>query len=88
MCGLFKRNCLLGAPEVSSTTSIPAGVAARSCGDLSSWHWNPGLGGSGVGLDLLIPEISLLNFYPPHMGERSVCCMSEALLPVWMNVVS
>ena len=29
------------------------------------------MGWPGVGLGLLTPEISLLNFYPPHVGETS-----------------
>ena len=28
-------------------------------------HW---IGGSGLGLGLLAPEIYLPNFYPPHVG--------------------
>ena len=34
-----------GAPTVSSTDSIPTGFEAGSCGALSSWSRNPGLGG-------------------------------------------
>ena len=52
----------------------------------------PGFGtlgwGPGVGVGLLTPEISLLNFYPPHVGEGTVHSMSVPLLPVWMDVVS
>ena len=52
----------------------------------------PGTGtlgwGPGVGLGLLTPQISLLNFYPPYMGEGPARFTSELLLPVWMDVVS
>ena len=71
---------LLGTPEVSSTDSVPLVFAARIYGDLSSWHWNSGLG-------LLIPKISLPNFYPLHMGMGPGCSTSPHLLPIWMDVV-
>ena len=52
----------------------------------------PGTGtlgwGPGVGLGLLIPRISLLNFYPPHMGMGPAHSISLPLLQVWMDVVS
>ena len=31
-------------PAVSSTNSVPTGFCSQKLGDLSSWHWNPGLG--------------------------------------------
>ena len=33
-------------------------------------------------------KISLLNFYPPHVGVGPACSMSATLLPVWMDMVS
>ena len=52
----------------------------------------PGTGslgwGAGVQLGLLAPEISLPNFYPPHMNAGPPCSMSLSLLQVWMDVVS
>ena len=52
----------------------------------------PGIGtlewGAGVGLGLLTPAISLLIFYPPHMGEGPAGSASVPFLPVWMDVVS
>ena len=52
----------------------------------------PGTGTLGWGPDvelrLLAPEISLLNFYPPHVGEGTVHSMSVPLLPVWVDMVS
>ena len=50
MCGFPKRNCL-GLQNPPPPTQSLLVFAARSCGDLSSWHWNPGLGawcGSGT----------------------------------------
>ena len=44
--------------------------------------------GPGVGLGLLAPGISLLNFYPPHVDVGPACSTSVSLLPVWMDVVS
>ena len=61
---------LLATPGVSSTNSIPACFSARSYGDLSSWHWNPGLGawcGAGTPCSRDIPPES----YPPRMNVGS-----------------
>ena len=44
MCGVFTRNCLRLQKFLSPAQS-PLVFATRSCGDLSSWHWNPGLKG-------------------------------------------
>ena len=62
MCGSFKRNCL-GLQNFLPLSQSSLVFASRSCGDLSFWHWNPGLGGTGVGLGLLTPKISLPIFY-------------------------
>ena len=78
---------LLGALDVSSMDSIPAGLAARSCGDSFSWRWSPGVGGAGVGLGLLAPETSLQSFYPPHVDVGPAHSTSVPLLPVWMDMV-
>ena len=43
MCGFPKRNCL-GVQQPPPLTQSPLVLAARSCGVLPSWHWNPGLG--------------------------------------------
>ena len=43
MCGFFKRNCLRLQKFLPSTQSLLM-FAARNFEDLSSWHWNPGLG--------------------------------------------
>ena len=42
-CGFSKKNCLGLQQFLSPTQSLPV-FAAWNCGDLSSWHWNPGLG--------------------------------------------
>ena len=48
MCGFFKRNCL-GLQQFLSPTQSLLVFEARSCRDLSSWHWSPGLGyGAGT----------------------------------------
>ncbi|KAF6104168.1 hypothetical protein HJG60_011186 [Phyllostomus discolor] len=41
--GLFMRNCL-GLQKFLPLTQSPLVFTARSYGDLSSCHWNPGLG--------------------------------------------
>ena len=41
-----------------------------------------------MGLGLLITEISLPNFYPPHIDVVLAHSVSPPLLPVWMDVVS
>ena len=43
VCGFFKRN-FLGLQKFYPLTQRPLVFATRSYGDLSSWHWNPGLG--------------------------------------------
>ena len=43
ICGFFKKNCL-GLQKFLLTQSLLF-FEASNCGDLSSWHWNPGLGG-------------------------------------------
>ena len=48
----------------------------------------PWVGRPSVGLGLLALEISLLNFYPPHMSVGPAYSSSMPLLPVWMDVVS
>ena len=43
VCGFFNRNCFRLQEFLSPTQSLLAS-AARSYGDLSPWHCNPGLG--------------------------------------------
>ena len=44
MCVFLKRNCLVPQQFLPLTQSLLPFVA-RSYGDLSSWYWNPGVGG-------------------------------------------
>ena len=78
---------LLGAPEVSSTDLIPTGFCSQKLWELIFLTLEPWAGRPGVGLGLLALEISLLSFYPPHMGKGPACSTSALLLPVWMDVV-
>ena len=61
MCGSFKSNCL-GLQKFLPLTQSPLVFAARSYGDLSAWHWNPGLEGPVLELGLLTPAISLPRY--------------------------
>ena len=45
--------------------------------------WRP-----GIGLGLLTPKTSLLNFYPPHVDIGPAHSTSVPLLPVWMDAIS
>ena len=85
VCGFFKRNCL-GLQKFLPQTQSLLVFAARSCGTYlpvtGTLGWGP-----GVGLGLLTPELSLLNFYPPHVGEGPAHSTSVPLLPVWVYVV-
>ena len=55
--GFFKRNCL-GLEKFLPPTQSLLVFAARSCGDLPSWYWNPGLGFLVWGWDSLLPRCS------------------------------
>ena len=79
---------LFGAPEVSSTDSIPAGFCSQKLLGLTFLALEPWGREPGVRLELLIPEISLLNFHPPHRHEGTAHSASLPLLPVWMDVVA
>ena len=74
MCGFFKRNCL-GLQQFLPPNQSPLVFAARNSGDLSSWHWNPGLGawcGAGTPHSWDTPP----KFLPTTWGwETSQICM-------------
>ena len=53
--GFCKRN-YLGNQKFLPLTQSSLVFTARGYGDLSSWHWNPGLGVPGVGLGLFAPK--------------------------------
>ena len=80
MSGFPKRNCL-GLQQSPLSTQSPLVFTARSCGDLPSWHWNPGLWGL-----VWAPEICLLNFCPHGYGPAHFA--STRLLLLWIDVVS
>ena len=79
---------LFWTSEVSSNNSIPTGFLQPEV--MRTYLPGTGtlVGGPGVGLGLLAPEIFLLNFYLPYMGEGPAHSMSAPLLEVWMVVVS
>ena len=67
---------------------MPPGVCSQKVWGLIFLALEPWAGEPGVGLGLLAPEISPLNFYPSHMGVGPSCSVSATLLPAWMDVVS
>ena len=78
---------LLRAPALSSTDSVPTGFHSQKLRGLTFLALESWAGGPGADLGLLTPEISLLDFYPPHVCAEPVHSMSVLLL-VWMDVVS
>ena len=64
----------LRAPAASSTNSIPTGFLSPLLQGLIFLALEPWAGGPGVGLGLLAPKISLLNFYPCGCGTS--CSLS------------
>ena len=78
---------LLGAPEVSSTNSIPTGFYSLKLWGLIFLALEPWAGEHGAGLGLLTPQISPLNF-PPHVDMGPAHSMSVPLLMVQVDVVS
>ena len=85
MCGFPKRNCL-GLQQLPLLTQSALVFTARSCGDLPSWHWNPGLGGLVWVRDSSFPSCPFRIFI--HVGVGPAHSSSAPLLPVWMDVVS
>ena len=81
LCEFFKRNCfrcqkfLLAIQSPLDFQPEVMGIYLPSTGSLA--------GRPGVGLKLLTPEISLPNFYSPHMDVGTL-----SLLLLWMDVVS
>ena len=59
---------LLGAPEASSTYSIPAGFPSQKLWGLIFMALESWTGGRDVGLGLLALKISLPNLYPCDCG--------------------
>ena len=71
VCGFFKGNCL-GFQKFLPLTQSLLVFAARSYGDLSSWYWNPGLGGQVWGWASLFPiylsQIFIHQMYLFHIS--------------------
>ena len=87
MCGFFQRNCLGLQQFLPPTQSLLFFFSPKS------WEFiflalEPWAEGPVVGLGLLTPDISLPNFYPPHVDVGPAHSASQLLLPVWMGVVS
>ena len=68
VCVFFKRNCL-GLQEFLPLTQSPLAFAARSCGDLSSWHWSPRLVGLVWGWDSSLTKYPS-QFFIHHMWVK------------------
>ena len=79
---------LLGFLSVSSTDSIPTGFCSQKLCGLIFLALEPWAGGPGVGLGLLVPKVSLLNFYPLHLDVGPSLSTTLPLLLVWMGGVS
>ena len=60
---------MLRAPAASSTESIPDGFHSQKLWELIFLALEYWCGGPGMGLGLLAPELSVLNFYP--VGRRA-----------------
>ena len=76
-----------GAPVVSSTDSIPTGFCSQNLWGFTFLALEAWAGGTGVGLGLLVPEISLPNFYPVHVGVGPASSMSAPLLRPSLDMV-
>ena len=79
----LRRAVLQQTPPL--TQSLLA-FAARNCGDLSSWSWNPGLGFLVWVWDSFLPRYLSQIFI--HVSVGPAHSMSMPLLPVWTDMVS
>ena len=91
--GSFKRRCLR-ILQLLPLSLPPLAFTARNYGDLSSWHWNPGLGFLVWGWNPLLLRNSF-RFLSTAQGCGATCftcaglCISPSpLLPIRMNVTS
>ena len=83
MCGFFKRNCL-GLQKFLPLIQTLLVFTARSYGDLSSWHWNPGLGSLVWGWDSLLPTYpSQIFIHHKLMWGQSVLCLCPSYQSGW-----
>ena len=80
--GFFKRNGL-GLQKFLPPTQSPLVFAARNCGDLLSWHWNPGLGGL-----VWVWASSLLDvppeFFSTWVWDQPILCLCPSYPSGWM----
>ena len=84
MCGFFKRNCL-GLQKFLPLIQSLLVFTARSCGDLSSWHWNPELGSLVWGLDsLLLRYPSQIFIYHTWVRDQSILHLHLSYQLGWM----
>ena len=84
VCGFFKGNCL-GLHKFLPPTQSLMVFAARSYGDLPSWHWNPGLWGLLWGWDSLLLRYPSPNFiHPTWMWGQPVPCLHPSYRSGWM----
>ena len=83
VCGFFKRNCLR-LQKFLPLTQSPLIFAARSCGDLSSWHWNLGLGFLVWGWDsLLLRYPSRMSIHHMWMWDQPILCFCPSYQSGW-----
>ena len=84
LCGFFKRNCL-GLQQFLPPTQSLLDFAAWSCGDLSSRHWNPGLGGLMWGWDSLLPRYtSWIFIHHTWVWDQPILCPCPSYQCEWM----
>ena len=79
---------ILGASAVSSADLIPPVFCNQKLWGLIFLVLEPWAQGASVGLGLLTPEVSVSNFYLPHVDVGPAHSVSISFLPVWMDVVS
>ena len=84
MCGFFERKCLR-IQHFLPLTQSPLVFAARSYGDLSSCHWNPGLRGLVWGWEtLLLRYLSWMFIYHMWVWDQPILCLRLYYLSGWM----
>ena len=80
VCGFFKGNCLELQKFLPLT--ISAVFYRQKLWELIFLGLELWARGPVVGLGLLAPKISLLNFYPPHVDVGQAQCASPSLTSV------
>ena len=85
ICRFFKGNSL-GLQKFLPLTQALLFFCSQKLWGFIFLGLTPWAGGPGVGLGLLAPKISLLNFYPPHVDVGPVCSTYLPLLLLRMDV--